>query len=66
MATLTPPPATISPEADTPAQKTLIKQGAEALVYRTTYLLPHIPALLKHRPRKPYRHPTLDARLRAR
>lgn len=46
-----------------PTPKTLIKQGAEAHVYTTTYLLPHIPALLKHRPTKAYRHPTLDARL---
>lgn len=49
------------PEDVTP--KTLISQGAEALVYRTTFLLPTLPALLKHRPRKSYRHPTLDARL---
>ncbi|KAA8911870.1 kinase-like domain-containing protein [Sphaerosporella brunnea] len=46
---------------DTP--KEVIKQGAEALVYKTTYLLPTIPALLKLRPQKPYRHPTLDLRL---
>jgi len=44
-------------------EKTLISQGAEALVYKTTYLLPTLPALLKYRPAKPYRHPTLDARL---
>ncbi|RPA94657.1 kinase-like protein [Choiromyces venosus 120613-1] len=50
-------------EIDPPTPKLLIKQGAEAQVYSTTYLLPHIPALLKHRPSKPYRHPTLDARL---
>ncbi|KAI5819730.1 kinase-like domain-containing protein [Pyronema omphalodes] len=49
--------------AATEAPRELIKQGAEALVYKTTYLLPTIPALLKHRPRKPYRHPTLDLRL---
>lgn len=47
----------------TETPKELISQGAEALVYRTTYLLPSIPALLKLRPRKPYRHPALDARL---
>ncbi|KAI1001654.1 hypothetical protein K3495_g6545 [Podosphaera aphanis] len=41
----------------------LITQGAEALVYRTTYLLPTRTAAVKHRPPKPYRHPTLDARL---
>jgi len=54
-----------SPTEDVPREtpKTLIKQGAEALVYKTTYLLPTLPALLKLRPRKPYRHPTLDLRL---
>ncbi|KAI5855935.1 kinase-like domain-containing protein [Tricharina praecox] len=46
-----------------PSEKTLISQGAEALVYKTTYLTPTLPALLKYRPAKPYRHPTLDARL---
>jgi TP53 regulating kinase-like protein len=63
--------AMASPAASTTAaagpshetRKELIKQGAEALVYKTTYLLPTIPALLKLRPRKPYRHPTLDLRL---
>ncbi|KAL7273987.1 serine/threonine-protein kinase bud32 [Rhizina undulata] len=50
-------------DAHSETPKVLIKQGAEALVYRTTYLLPHIPALLKFRPRKAYRHPTLDLRL---
>ncbi|KAK2038355.1 kinase-like protein [Colletotrichum somersetense] len=41
----------------------LITQGAEARLYRTTFLSPGLPAALKHRPRKPWRHPTLDARL---
>lgn len=41
----------------------LIAQGAEALLYRTTYLTPHLPCALKHRPSKPYRHAILDARL---
>ncbi|KAF4620225.1 hypothetical protein G7Y89_g14595 [Cudoniella acicularis] len=41
----------------------LITQGAEALLYRSTYLLPEIPCALKYRPSKPYRHPILDARL---
>ncbi|TVY21669.1 EKC/KEOPS complex subunit BUD32 [Lachnellula arida] len=45
----------------TPPQ--LITQGAEALLYRTTYLLPTLPCALKYRPSKPYRHPILDARL---
>ena len=47
----------------TETPKELISQGAEALVYRTTYLRPSIPALLKLCPPKPCRHPTLDARL---
>jgi TP53 regulating kinase-like protein len=41
----------------------LITQGAEALLYRTTYLTPQVPCALKHRPSKPYRHAILDARL---
>ena len=41
----------------------LITQGAEGLLYRTTYLSPSVPCALKHRPSKPYRHPILDARL---
>lgn len=32
-------------------------------MYQTTYLHPQQPCLLKYRPPKPYRHPTLDARL---
>lgn len=46
-----------------PSSLVLIDQGAEALLYRTTYLLPTIPCALKYRPPKSYRHPTLDARL---
>ncbi|PBP21672.1 serine/threonine-protein kinase bud32 [Diplocarpon rosae] len=42
---------------------TLITQGAEALLYRATYLLPSLPCALKYRPSKPYRHPILDLRL---
>jgi len=41
----------------------LITQGAEALLYQSTYLLPSLPCALKYRPSKPYRHPILDARL---
>ena len=41
----------------------LIAQGAEALLYRTHFLTSSNPAALKARPSKPYRHPTLDARL---
>ncbi|RAR04991.1 Serine/threonine-protein kinase bud32 [Stemphylium lycopersici] len=40
-----------------------ITQGAEALVYKTTFLTPHTPVVVKYRPPKPYRHPTLDKRL---
>lgn len=54
-------PLTHTPDPSSSTQ--LITQGAEALLYRTTYLLPTIPCALKHRPPKPYRHPTLDARL---
>lgn len=42
---------------------TLITQGAEALLFKSTYLLPEIPAAVKYRPSKPYRHPVLDQRL---
>ncbi|KAI9708208.1 MAG: serine/threonine-protein kinase bud32 [Bogoriella megaspora] len=42
---------------------TLLTQGAEALVYRTTFLHPSTPCALKFRPSKPYRHPVLDKRL---
>ena len=41
----------------------LITQGAEALLYQTTFLSPTQPAALKVRPPKPWRHPTLDKRL---
>lgn len=49
--------------SDSTPTKTLVKQGAEAHLYLTTFLTPNLPALLKHRPSKPYRHPILDARL---
>jgi TP53 regulating kinase-like protein len=54
------PPIFQHPSASPPA---LIAQGAEALLYRSTYLLPSLPCALKYRPPKPYRHPTLDLRL---
>ena len=41
----------------------LLTQGAEALLYRTCFLHPSNPSVLKYRPPKPYRHPTLDRRL---
>jgi len=61
-------PQTTEPYLPPPFQNTvpppiLIIQGAEALLYRTHFLSPDIPAALKVRPSKPYRHPTLDARL---
>jgi TP53 regulating kinase-like protein len=56
-----PLPTILSHPSSTPPQ--LITQGAEALLYKSTYLLPSIPCALKHRPAKPYRHPILDARL---
>jgi TP53 regulating kinase-like protein len=46
-----------------PTELHLITQGAEALLYRTPFLLPNQLIALKYRPRKTYRHPTLDARL---
>jgi len=54
------PPIFKYPSADAPR---LVAQGAEALLYRSTYLLPSIPCALKYRPPKPYRHPILDLRL---
>ncbi|KAK6363830.1 serine/threonine-protein kinase bud32 [Orbilia blumenaviensis] len=42
---------------------TLLKQGAEAHVYKSTFLLPDMPCVIKVRPTKPYRHATLDMRL---
>ncbi|KAI9819674.1 MAG: hypothetical protein M1832_003908 [Thelocarpon impressellum] len=51
------------PLLPTSTPPTLITQGAESHLYRTAYLLPTLPAALKHRPPKPYRHATLDARL---
>jgi TP53 regulating kinase-like protein len=61
-----PPPSTLPlPKifANDPAPPQLVTQGAEALLYRTTYLLSSIACALKYRPPKPYRHPILDARL---
>lgn len=52
-----------SPFTYTQPPPKLITQGAEALVYITHFLDPSTPAILKFRPSKAYRHPTLDARL---
>ncbi|UQC84806.1 serine/threonine-protein kinase BUD32 [Colletotrichum lupini] len=56
-----PLPLLLTHQTSTPP--TLITQGAEARLYHTTHLSPSRPAALKYRPPKPYRHPTLDARL---
>ncbi|PTB64215.1 kinase-like protein [Trichoderma citrinoviride] len=56
-----PLPKILTNPASTPP--TLITQGAEGRLYKTTYLLPHIPCALKYRPPKPWRHPVLDQRL---
>ncbi|TDZ26879.1 EKC/KEOPS complex subunit BUD32 [Colletotrichum orbiculare MAFF 240422] len=57
-------PFPLPPILSSPASSSvLITQGAEARLYKTTYLSPARHAALKHRPSKPYRHPTLDARL---
>jgi len=58
---ITPLPTILTHPTATPPQ--LITQGAEALLYKSTYLLPSLPCALKHRPPKRYRHPILDARL---
>jgi TP53 regulating kinase-like protein len=50
-----------NPSSSTPP--TLITQGAEGRLYKTTYLQPDIPCALKYRPPKPWRHPILDQRL---
>ncbi|KAJ5692941.1 EKC/KEOPS complex subunit [Penicillium macrosclerotiorum] len=57
------PPALPSPFTNTCPPPTLLVQGAEAHLYKTTSLDPSIPAALKVRPSKPYRHPILDRRL---
>jgi TP53 regulating kinase-like protein len=57
------PPALPSPFNNTTPPPTLLTQGAEAHLYKTTSLNPSIPAALKIRPSKPYRHPILDRRL---
>ncbi|EOA90513.1 uncharacterized protein SETTUDRAFT_77331, partial [Exserohilum turcica Et28A] len=51
------------PPPFTPSTLTPLTQGAEALVYKTSFLTPNTPAILKYRPPKPYRHPVLDRRL---
>lgn len=57
------PPPLPSPFTNTNPPPTLLTQGAEAHLYKTVSLDPSIPAALKVRPSKPYRHPILDRRL---
>ncbi|MCJ1442426.1 MAG: serine/threonine-protein kinase bud32 [Stictis urceolatum] len=66
----TPPPNILPAHAllppsfrNTSPQPSLLAQGAEALLYRTHFLTPSRPCVLKYRPPKKWRHPTLDARL---
>ncbi|CEJ93068.1 Putative Tyrosine protein kinase [[Torrubiella] hemipterigena] len=56
-----PLPAILQHPASTPP--TLITQGAEGRLYKTTYLHSDIPCALKYRPPKPWRHSLLDQRL---
>ncbi|KAI5462602.1 Serine/threonine-protein kinase BUD32 [Mariannaea sp. PMI_226] len=56
-----PLPKILEYPASTPP--TLITQGAEGRLYKSTYLLPDTPCALKYRPPKPWRHPILDQRL---
>lgn len=57
------PPPLPPPFAHTTPPLTLLAQGAEARLYKTTFLTPDTPAALKIRPTKPYRHELLDRRL---
>ncbi|RMY71442.1 hypothetical protein D0862_14605, partial [Hortaea werneckii] len=56
-------PSSSSSSEQHPPPLDLIAQGAESLLFRTTFLSPLQPAALKIRPRKTWRHPTLDKRL---
>ncbi|KAI8943012.1 hypothetical protein NX059_001050 [Plenodomus lindquistii] len=62
-----PPPTSLPlhtlPPPFTSTNLTPLTQGAEALVYKTTFLTPSTPVVVKYRPPKPYRHPALDRRL---
>ncbi|RMZ00256.1 hypothetical protein D0860_08058 [Hortaea werneckii] len=57
------PPSSTTSSEQHPPPLDLIAQGAESLLFRTTFLSPVQPAALKIRPRKTWRHPTLDKRL---
>ena len=56
-----PPPFSTSDQPSDSME--LITQGAEALLYKTSFLSPDTPAALKIRPKKSWRHPVLDKRL---
>ncbi|KAK1250546.1 hypothetical protein MKX08_010549 [Trichoderma sp. CBMAI-0020] len=56
-----PLPKILTNPASTPP--TLITQGAEGRLYKTTYLRSDTACALKYRPPKPWRHPVLDQRL---
>ncbi|KAL4953503.1 kinase-like domain-containing protein [Aspergillus filifer] len=66
-ATATPkPPPPFTSLLTTPSTFTTVTpiyQGAEAHLYKTTFLSPTTSCALKIRPSKPYRHPILDRRL---
>jgi TP53 regulating kinase-like protein len=57
------PPALPAPFNSTNPAPELLTQGAEGHLYKTFSLDPSIPAALKVRPSKLYRHPILDRRL---
>lgn len=56
-------PFPFSSQDDSTPAPLLLTQGAEALVYRTTFLTSSTACALKYRPAKPWRHRTLDMRL---
>jgi TP53 regulating kinase-like protein len=56
-------PFPFSTQPDSTDAPLLLTQGAEALLYRTTFLTSDTPCALKYRPAKPWRHATLDLRL---
>ncbi|OKL62855.1 EKC/KEOPS complex subunit bud32 [Talaromyces atroroseus] len=63
MATNYTPPPLPPPFSHTTPPPVLLAQGAEARLYKTTFLTPDTPAALKIRPTKAYRHEILDRRL---
>lgn len=56
-------PALPGPFTTSDTSLTLITQGAEALLYQTTFFSTSTQCALKYRPPKPYRHSILDKRL---